>query len=41
MCFVLGLEFLIANHQVPAKAEVEVKAASTAFPPAPSVNSGQ
>lgn len=42
MCFVLGSQFLIANHQWPAKSDnVEVKAASTAFPPRPSVNSGQ
>jgi len=42
MCFVLGTQFLIANHQLPAKSNnVEVKAASSAFPPAPPVNSGQ
>ena len=42
MCFVLGTQFLIANHQVPAKSSnVEVKAPSSAFPPAPPVNSGQ
>jgi len=40
--FVLGSQFLIANHQVPAKSDkVEVKADSTTFQPAPSVNSGQ
>jgi hypothetical protein len=42
MCFVLGSQFLIASHQLPAKSDnVEVKAASSAFPPAPSINSGQ
>jgi hypothetical protein len=42
MCFVLGSQFLIANHQLPAKPDnVEVKAASSTFPPAPSMNSGQ
>ena len=42
MCFVLGTQFLIANHQLPAKPNnVEVKASSTTFPPAPPVNSGQ
>jgi len=42
MCFVLGTQFLIANHQLPAKSDnVEVKAGSTIFPPAPPVNSGQ
>ena len=42
MCFVLGSQFLIANHQLPAKTNNgEVKAASSVFPPAPSVNSGQ
>jgi hypothetical protein len=42
MAFVLGSQFLIASHQVPAKSDnIEVKAASTAFPPAPPTNSGQ
>jgi hypothetical protein len=42
MCFVLGSQFLIANHQLSAKSDnVEVKAASSTFPPAPPVNSGQ
>ena len=34
MCFVLGTQFLIASHQLPAKPNnVEVKAANTTFPP--------
>ena len=42
MCFVLGSQFLIASHQLPPKpGNVEVKAASSAFRPAPSLNSGQ
>jgi hypothetical protein len=42
MCFVLGTQFLIARHQVPAKSDnMEMKSGSTAFPPAPPVNSGQ
>jgi hypothetical protein len=42
MCFVLGTQFLIANHQLPAKPDtMEVKAAGTNFPPAPPPNSGQ
>jgi len=42
MCFVLGSQFLIASHQLPTKpGNVEVKAASTAFRPAPTPNSGQ
>ena len=42
MCFVLGTQFLIATHQLPAKPNnVEVKTASTTFPPAPAANSGQ
>ena len=42
MCFVLGTQFLIANHQLPAKPDtMEVKAAGTNFPPAPPLNSGQ
>ena len=42
MCFVLGTQFLIASHQLPAKLDsVEAKAGSTAFPPAPPLNSGQ
>jgi hypothetical protein len=42
MCFVLGSQFLIANHQLPAKSDnAEVKASSSAFLPAPPVNSGQ
>ncbi len=42
MCFVLGTQFLIANHQLSTKpGNVEVKAASTTFPPAAPVNSGQ
>jgi hypothetical protein len=42
MCFVLGSQFLIANHQLPAKSDnVEVNGASSAFPPAPPVNSSQ
>ena len=42
MCFVVGSQFLIANHQLPAKSNnVEAKAASSAFPPAPPANSGQ
>ena len=42
MCFVMGSQFLIASHQLPAKpAIVEAKAASATFPPAPPVNSGQ
>jgi hypothetical protein len=42
MSFVLGAQFLIASHQLPTKSDnVEVNAASSAFPPAPSVNSGQ
>lgn len=42
MCFVLGTQFLIASHQLPAKSDsVETKSGSTAFPPAPPLNSGQ
>ena len=42
MCFVMGSQFLIANHQLPAKPDnVEPKPASSTFPPAPSMNSGQ
>ena len=42
MCFVLGTQFLIANHQLPAKpGNVEVNAPSTIFPPGPPVKSGQ
>lgn len=42
MCFVLGSQFLIASHQLPPRSDnVEVKAASSAFPPAPPLNSGQ
>jgi hypothetical protein len=43
MCFVLGSQFLIINHQLPAKADnVEVKAATTISSPViPPVNSGQ
>jgi hypothetical protein len=42
MCFVLGSQFLIASHQLPAKSDnVEVKAAGATFPPAPSANGGQ
>ena len=42
MCFVLGTQFLIANHQLPTKpGNIEVKAPSTTFPPAPPMNSGQ
>jgi hypothetical protein len=42
MCFVLGTQFLIASHQLPAKPDnTEVKAASTNFRPAPPLNSGQ
>jgi len=42
MCFVLGSQFLIANHEFPTKSDhVEVKAASSTFPPAPLVNTGQ
>lgn len=41
MCFVLGSQFLIASHQLPAKSDGVEKAASSAFPPAPPVNSGQ
>jgi len=42
MCFVVGTQFLIANHQMPAKpANMEMKAGSNTVPPAPPVNSGQ
>jgi hypothetical protein len=42
MCFVLGSQFLIASHQLPAKSDnMEMKSGSTSFPPAPPVNSGQ
>lgn len=42
MCFVLGAQFLIASHQLPAKSDsVEMKSGSTMFPPAPPANSGQ
>lgn len=42
MSFVLGSQFMLASHQLPTKSDnVEVKAASTNFPPAPPVNSGQ
>jgi hypothetical protein len=42
MCFVLGSQFMIASHQMPTKpGNVEVKDASTAFRPAPPLNSGQ
>jgi hypothetical protein len=42
MCFVLGSQFLIASYQLPTRpGNVEVKAASTAFQPAPAPNSGQ
>jgi hypothetical protein len=42
MCFLLGSQFLIANHQLPAKSDkVEMKSGSASFPPAPPVNSGQ
>ena len=42
MGFVLGSQFLIASNQVPPKSDsVEVKAASSALPPAPPLNSGQ
>jgi hypothetical protein len=41
-CFVLGSQFLIASHQLPAKSDnMEMKSGSTSFPPAPPVNSGQ
>ncbi len=42
MCFVLGTQFLIATHQLPAKSDsVEVKAGSASVPPAQPSNSGQ
>jgi hypothetical protein len=42
MSFVLGSQFMLASHQLPTKSDnVEVMAASTNFPPAPPVNSGQ
>ena len=42
MCFVLGSQFLMASHQLAAKSDnVEVKAGSATFPPAPPANSGQ
>jgi hypothetical protein len=43
MCFVLGTQFLIASHQLPAKpGGVEAKTASTVSSPVvPPVNSGQ
>ena len=42
MCFVLGTQFLIASHQLPAKLNsVEAKAGSANFPPAPPPNSSQ
>jgi hypothetical protein len=42
MCFVLGTQFLIASHQLPAKSDsVQSKSASTTFPAAPPLNSGQ
>jgi len=41
MCFMLGSQFLIASHQLPAKSDsVSVKADSTALPPAPPSSSG-
>jgi hypothetical protein len=42
MCFVLGSQFLIASHQLRPKSDnADVRAASSAFPPGPSINSGQ
>jgi hypothetical protein len=42
MCFVLGSQFLIASHQLPPKSDnADVRAASSAFSPGPSINSGQ
>ena len=42
MCFVLGTQYLIASHQLPAKSDsVQSKSGSTTFPPAPPLNSGQ
>jgi hypothetical protein len=42
MSFMLGSQFLIASHQLPAKVDnVEVKASTAAPPVAPSMNSGQ
>lgn len=42
MSFMLGAQFLIANHQLPAKVDtVHVKASTTAFPVVPPMNSGQ
>jgi hypothetical protein len=42
MCFVLGAQFLIASHQLPAKPDnMEMKSGSTTFPPARPVNSSQ
>jgi hypothetical protein len=42
MSFMLGSQYLIAIHQVPAKVDnLEVKASTTAFPVVPPVNSGQ
>jgi hypothetical protein len=42
MCFVLGTQFLIASHQLPAKSgNMEMRSGSATFPPAPPVNSGQ
>jgi hypothetical protein len=42
MCFALGIQFVMAGHQLPAKSDnMEMKSGNSAFPPAPQVNSGQ